>query len=137
MIDPTQWLCEPCHQGISSPLCVLCETDGRHVSIPVKVDDSGQGIVWAHVFCAVWTPEVSVVLPYAIGDEDEGEASRSLAYCFCGEANDGRRSMIGCGRCGAWQHIACINLSDEEAAKVCESFFCENCVQEAFKSLKP
>jgi len=124
VFDGEEWTCEPCSQNVKNPICVLCQTSAPHASLAIESTQSA-GVAWAHVCCAVWTPEVQTspataqLSPIAV-----------VQYCICGEGNDGIRSMIGCEKCGAWLHVECAGMSDAEALDGAP-FQCKECKGES------
>ncbi|RUP48320.1 hypothetical protein BC936DRAFT_144708 [Jimgerdemannia flammicorona] len=63
----------------------------------------------------------------AAKQKNTGSKRGRKVYCICRQPDDGD-TMIQCDICREWYHIACINLSEEEADKM-EKFSCDTCRQ--------
>eukprot|EP00656_Telonema_subtile_P026817 TRINITY_DN2879_c0_g1_i2.p1 TRINITY_DN2879_c0_g1~~TRINITY_DN2879_c0_g1_i2.p1 ORF type:complete len:1616 (-),score=156.44 TRINITY_DN2879_c0_g1_i2:254-5101(-) len=102
------WLCEPCKVD-EQPTCCFCK---RAEGAMLKTDNGK----WAHVSCAVWTPEIS------IGNLGRQQESEQELYCLCRQPFTGEL-MIGCDICGDWFHPRCIGVDPQETS----SYMCPNC----------
>ena len=56
------WLCRTCALGVQ-PKCLLCPKKGGAMK-PTR-----SGTKWVHVSCALWIPEVGVVLTSSLAQE--------------------------------------------------------------------
>lgn len=59
------WLCRTCALGVQ-PKCLLCPKKGGAMK-PTR-----SGTKWVHVSCALWIPEVGVVLSSSLAQEYYG-----------------------------------------------------------------
>lgn len=104
VIPDDEWLCRPCRDGKKNVSCILCPNMGG----AFKPTSNGQ--TWAHVACALWTPEVS------IGNVSTMEpvtkiksipASRwALVCCICNVKN-GAPIQCSFKTCKTAYHVTC------------------------------
>lgn len=87
------WRCSPCIANPKEqyPQCEICL--GNAIS-PMKCTESGK---WAHLFCAIWTPETFVAeterMEPVLGIQDIPKDRRTLACLICDKGNRNIRKI--------------------------------------------
>jgi NuA3 HAT complex component NTO1 len=103
-IPEGQWLCRKCQLvGNSRPSCIFCPHEGG----AFKQTNNAK---WAHLFCAIWIPEVQIGNPSLmepITDVEKVPPSRWKLLCYI--CNQGMGAGIQCsdGRCYRAFHLTC------------------------------
>jgi NuA3 HAT complex component NTO1 len=103
-IPEGQWLCRKCQLvGNSRPSCIFCPHEGG----AFKQTNNAK---WAHLFCAIWIPEVQIGNPSVmepVTDVEKVPPSRWKLLCYI--CNQAMGASIQCsdGRCYRAFHLTC------------------------------
>ena len=103
-IPEGQWLCRKCQLvGNSRPSCIFCPHEGG----AFKQTNNSK---WAHLFCAIWIPEVQIGNPSLmepITDVEKVPHSRWKLNCYICEQGMGACIQCSDGRCYRAFHLTC------------------------------
>ncbi|OAP63700.1 hypothetical protein AYL99_02927 [Fonsecaea erecta] len=103
-IPEGQWLCRKCQLvGNSRPSCIFCPNEGG----AFKQTNNSK---WAHLFCAIWIPEVTIgnlSLMEPITDVEKVPASRWRLVCYICKQEMGASIQCSDGRCYEPFHLTC------------------------------
>ena len=103
-IPEGQWLCRKCQLvGNSRPSCIFCPHEGG----AFKQTNNSK---WAHLFCAIWIPEVQIGNPSLmepITDVEKVPHSRWKLTCYICLQGMGASVQCSDGRCYRAFHLTC------------------------------
>jgi NuA3 HAT complex component NTO1 len=103
-IPEGQWLCRKCQLvGNSRPSCIFCPNEGG----AFKQTNNSK---WAHLFCAIWIPEVTIGNPSLmepITDVEKVPHSRWKLVCYICRQEMGASVQCSDGRCYEPFHLTC------------------------------
>ena len=103
-IPEGQWLCRKCQLvGNSRPSCIFCPHEGG----AFKQTNNSK---WAHLFCAIWIPEVQIGNPSLmepITDVEKVPHSRWKLLCYICQQAMGASIQCSDGRCYRAFHLTC------------------------------
>lgn len=103
-IPEGQWLCRKCQLvGNSRPSCIFCPHEGG----AFKQTNNSK---WAHLFCAIWVPEVQIGNPSLmepITDVEKVPHSRWKLVCYICSQAMGASIQCSDGRCFRPFHLTC------------------------------
>ena len=103
-IPEGQWLCRKCQLvGNSRPSCIFCPHEGG----AFKQTNNSK---WAHLFCAIWIPEVQIGNPSLmepITDVEKVPPSRWKLLCYICQQAMGASIQCSDGRCYRAFHLTC------------------------------
>ncbi|ETI26205.1 hypothetical protein G647_02982 [Cladophialophora carrionii CBS 160.54] len=103
-IPEGQWLCRKCQLvGNSRPSCIFCPNEGG----AFKQTNNSK---WAHLFCAIWIPEVTIGNPSLmepITDVEKVPHSRWKLTCYICKQEMGASIQCSDGRCYEPFHLTC------------------------------
>ena len=103
-IPEGQWLCRKCQLvGNSRPSCIFCPHEGG----AFKQTNNSK---WAHLFCAIWIPEVQIGNPSLmepITDVEKVPHSRWKLLCYICQQAMGASVQCSDGRCYRAFHLTC------------------------------
>ncbi len=103
-IPEGQWLCRKCQLvGNSRPSCIFCPNEGG----AFKQTNNSK---WAHLFCAIWIPEVTIGNPSLmepITDVEKVPHSRWKLNCYICKQEMGASIQCSDGRCYEPFHLTC------------------------------
>lgn len=103
-IPEGQWLCRKCSLvGNARPSCIFCPHEGG----AFKQTNNAK---WAHLFCAIWIPEVTIGNPSLmepITDVEKVPPSRWKLLCYICNQAMGAGIQCSDGRCYRAFHLTC------------------------------
>lgn len=103
-IPEGQWLCRKCQLvGNSRPSCIFCPHEGG----AFKQTNNSK---WAHLFCAIWIPEVQIGNPSLmepITDVEKVPNQRWKLLCYICQQGMGASIQCSDGRCYRAFHLTC------------------------------
>lgn len=61
-------------------------------------------------------------------ESEVAEESETEIRCVCGETeDDSERGFVACDTCGVWQHVDCVEYSEDEDEAPEKKFYCDRC----------